>query len=233
MRRYKGKHNDELFSLIDDIDESLGENNSFNSYHNPSALTPEEVLAQNAASEADNEPTGALEALKKRMLSSQQQDTPEKAPQKTPEAPKVPEAPKTEAAPIQTPAAPEAVHGGSSDSLFDFDFFDLTASNGQNAESRPEPEKKEKSLLEKCRPFIIDDEGHDSAMKDTPAYRLESVADILNNQSAKTLDRLSEKYEIEFDDLGRNKPAAPEKAPEPTKEELLLTEIRDLLKERS
>ena len=100
MRRYKGKHNDELFSLIDDIDESLGENNSFNSYHNPSALTPEEVLAQNAASEADNEPTGALEALKKRMPSSQQQDTPEKAPQKTPEAPKVPEAPKTEAAPI-------------------------------------------------------------------------------------------------------------------------------------
>ena len=220
MRRYKGKHNDELFSLIDDIDESLGENNSFNSYHNPSALTPEEVLAQNAASEADNEPTGALEALKKRMLSSQQQDTPEKAPQKTPEAPKVPEAPKTEAAPIQTPAAPEAVHGGSSDSLFDFDFFDLTASNGQNAESRPEPEKKEKSLLEKCRPFIIDDEGHDSAMKDTPAYRLESVADILNNQSAKTLDRLSEKYEIEFDDLGRNKPAAPEKVPEPPKREV-------------
>ena len=142
MRRYKGKHNDELFSLIDDIDESLGENNSFNSYHNPSALTPEEVLAQSAASEVDNEPTGALEALKKRMLSSQQQDTPEKAPQKAPEAPKVPEAPKTEAAPIQTPAAPEAVHDGSSDSLFDFDFFDLTASNGQNAESRPEPEKK-------------------------------------------------------------------------------------------
>ena len=62
MRRYKGKHNDELFSLIDDIDESLGENNSFNSYHNPSALTPEEVLAQNAASEADNEPTGALDS---------------------------------------------------------------------------------------------------------------------------------------------------------------------------
>ena len=148
MRRYKGKHNDELFSLIDDIDESLGENNSFNSYHNPSALTPEEVLAQNAASEADNEPTGALEALKKRMLSS------------------------------------EAVHGGSSDSLFDFDFFDLTASNGQNAKSRPEPEKKEKSLLEKCRPFIIDDEGHDSAMKDTPAYRLESVADIFLNSRA-------------------------------------------------
>ena len=107
MRRYKGKHNDELFSLIDDIDESLGENNSFNSYHNPSALTPEEVLAQNAASEADNEPTGALEALKKRMLSSQQQDKPEKAPQKTPEAPKDPEAPKTEAAPIQTPAHPK------------------------------------------------------------------------------------------------------------------------------
>lgn len=227
MRRYKGKHNDELFSLIDDIDESLGENNSFNSYHNPSALTPEEVLAQNADSEADNEPTGALEALKKRMLSSQQQDTPEKAPQKTPEAPKVPEAPKTEAAPIQTPAAPEAVHGGSSDSLFDFDFFDLTASNGQNAESRPEPEKKEKSLLEKCRPFIIDDEGHDSAMKDTPAYRLESVADILSSESHKTLDRLSQKYDIEFDDLGHNKSQIPESAPKASEHEVFEEKMPD------
>ena len=227
MRRYKGKHNDELFSLIDDIDESLGENNSFNSYHNPSALTPEEVLAQNAASEADNEPTGALEALKKRMLSSQQQDTPEKAPQKTPEAPKVPEAPKTEAAPIQTPAAPEAVQGGSSDSLFDFDFFDLTASNGQNAENRPEPEKKEKSLLEKCRPFIIDDEGHDSAMKDTPAYRLESVADILSSESHKTLDRLSQKYDIEFDDLGHNKSQIPESAPKASEREVFEEKMPD------
>ena len=200
MRRYKGKHNDELFSLIDDIDESLGENNSFNSCHNPSALTPEEVLAQNAASEADNEPTGALEALKKRMLSSQQQDTPEKAPQKTPEAPKVPEAPKTDAAPIQPPAAPEAVHGGSSDPLFDFDFFDNTKPEPEKAAEKPvipekpaAPKKPEKSLLEKCRPFIIDDEGHDSAMKDTPAYRLESVADILSSESHKTLDRLSQK----------------------------------------
>lgn len=227
MRRYKGKHNDELFSLIDDIDESLGENNSFNSYHNPSALTPEEVLAQNAASEADNEPTGALEALKKRMLSSQQQDTPEKAPQKTPEAPKVPEAPKTEAAPIQTPAAPEAVQGGSSDSLFDFEFFDLTASNGQNAENRPEPEKKEKSLLEKCRPFIIDDEGHDSAMKDTPAYRLESVADILSSESHKTLDRLSQKYDIEFDDLGHNKSQIPESAPKASEREVFEEKMPD------
>ena len=227
MRRYKGKHNDELFSLIDDIDESLGENNSFNSYHNPGALTPEEVLAQNAASEADNEPTGALEALKKRMLSSQQQDTPEKAPQKTPEAQKVPEAPKTEAAPIQTPAAPEAVQGGSSDSLFDFDFFDLTASNGQNAENRPEPEKKEKSLLEKCRPFIIDDEGHDSAMKDTPAYRLESVADILSSESHKTLDRLSQKYDIEFDDLGHNKSQIPESAPKASGREVFEEKMPD------
>ncbi len=234
MRRYKGKHNDELFSLIDDIDESLGENNSFNSYHNPSALTPEEVLAQNAASEADNEPTGALEALKKRMLSSQQQDTPEKAPQKTPEAPKVPEAPKTEAAPIQTPAAPEAVHGGSSDPLFDFDFFDNTKPEPEKAAEKPvipekpaAPKKPEKSLLEKCRPFIIDDEGHDSAMKDTPAYRLESVADILSSESHKTLDRLSQKYDIEFDDLGHNKPAAPEKVPEPPKREVFEEKMPD------
>ena len=115
MRRYKGKHNDELFSLIDDIDESLGENNSFNSYHNPSALTPEEVLAQNAASEADNEPTGALEALKKRMLSSPTAGYSRKSPAKnTRSTGKSPKLQKRRLLQIQTPAAPEAVHGGSS-----------------------------------------------------------------------------------------------------------------------
>ncbi|MFQ8954295.1 MAG: hypothetical protein ACLR56_15580 [Oscillospiraceae bacterium] len=107
------------------------------------------------------------------MLSSQQQDTPEKAPQKTPEAPKVPEAPKTEAAPIQTPAAPEAVHGGSSDSLFDFDFSTLLPQTVKMPKADQDP-KKGKSLLEKCRPFIIDDEGHDSAMKDTPPTGLKA-----------------------------------------------------------
>ena len=210
MKMYKGKHNDDLFSLIDNNDNS-GENNSFNSFHSPGALTPEEVLGQIDAAPADNEPTGALEALKKRMLAAQQSTEPtseEKKPTSA-ETPKASELPKT----------PKISPDLSSESLFDFDFFDnvksepeKTVKNSSIPEKPQVAEKPEKSLLEKCRPFIIDDEGHDSAMKETPTYKLESVADILNSQSNKTLDRLSQKYEIEFDDLGHNKPTAPEKA---------------------
>ena len=72
MKMYKGKHNDDLFSLIDNND-SLGESNSFNSFQNHGALTPEEVLGQNSFTPANAEPTGALEALKKRMLAAQQE----------------------------------------------------------------------------------------------------------------------------------------------------------------
>ena len=224
---YKGKHNDDLFSLIDNND-SLGESNSFNSFQNHGALTPEEVLGQNSFTPANAEPTGALEALKKRMLAAQQ-DAVEKAkqePEKTAEV-KAAEEPETRPEPPKAPEVPEINTSVSSDSLFDFDFFDNTKPEPEKAAEKPvipekpaAPKKPEKSLLEKCRPFILDDEGHDSAMKETPTYKLESVADILNNHRAKTLDRLSEKYEIEFDDLGRNKPAAPEKVPEPPKREV-------------
>ena len=214
MKMYKGKHNDDLFSLIDNND-SFGESNSLNSFQNHGALTPEEVLGQNSFTPANAQPTGALEALKKRMLAAQQEEA-EKAkqePEKTAEV-KAAEEPETRPEPPKAPEVPEINTPVNSESLFDFDYFDNV---------KPETEKPvmpEKSLLEKCRPFIIDDEGHDSAMKETPTYKLESVADILNNQSAKTLDRLSEKYEIEFDDLGHNKPAAPEKAPETPKREV-------------
>ena len=227
MKMYKGKHNDDLFSLIDNND-SLGESNSFNSFQNHGALTPEEVLGQNSFTPANAEPTGALEALKKRMLAAQQEAV-EKAkqePEKTAEV-KAAEEPKTRPEPQKAPEMPEINASVSSDSLFDFDFFDNTKPEPEKAVEKPvipekpaAPKKPEKSLLEKCRPFILDDEGHDSAMKETPTYKLESVADILNNQSAKTLDRLSEKYEIEFDDLGHNKPAAPEKVPESPKREV-------------
>ncbi len=220
MKMYKGKHNDDLFSLIDNND-SFGESNSLNSFQNHGALTPEEVLGQNSFTPANAQPTGALEALKKRMLAAQQEEA-EKAkqePEKTAEV-KAAEEPETRPEPAKAPEVPEINTPVNSESLFDFDFFDNVKPETENPEKPAKPQKPEKSLLEKCRPFIIDDEGHDSAMKETPTYKLESVADILNNQSAKTLDRLSEKYEIEFDDLGHSKPAAPEKAPEPPKREV-------------
>lgn len=64
-------------------------------------------------------------------------------------------------------------------------------------------------------------------MKDTPAYRLESVADILSSESHKTLDRLSQKYDIEFDDLGRNKSQIPESAPKASGREVFEEKMPD------
>ncbi len=73
-------------------------------------------------------------------------------------------------------------------------------SSNSNETEKP---KTEKTLLEKCRPFILDDNGDDRAMQPAPTYTLESVAEILENESKKTLDKLSEKYDISFDDLGK------------------------------
>ena len=53
-------------------------------------------------------------------------------------------------------------------------------------------------------------------MKPEPTYRLESVAEILSNESKKALDKLSKKYEIAFDDLGKyGKTETEPKTPEP------------------
>ncbi len=65
-------------------------------------------------------------------------------------------------------------------------------------------EKPQKSLLEKCKPFITDTDGNDASIPSVPLYKLESVAEILQNNSLKTLDRLAEKYDVAFDDLGKN-----------------------------
>ena len=74
MRKYKGKHNDDLFSLIDNSSE-LEENNSFNTFQSPGALTPEEVLGQIESTHTDNEPTGALDYQTGKNVLALLQDT--------------------------------------------------------------------------------------------------------------------------------------------------------------
>ncbi len=59
------------------------------------------------------------------------------------------------------------------------------------------------TLLEKCKPFIVDKNGNDASVNQKPLYELESVAQILQNDSKKTIDKLAEKYEITYDYLGK------------------------------
>ncbi len=72
------------------------------------------------------------------------------------------------------------------------------------------PVEKEKTLLEKCRHFITDEDGKDASIPKIPLYKLESVAEILKNDSQNTIDRLAKQYNITVDDLGKNPPSAEE-----------------------
>lgn len=61
------------------------------------------------------------------------------------------------------------------------------------------------SLLQKCKPYTVDEKGRDATTPKEPLYRLQSVAEILESDSKKTLDRLSEKYDVFIDDLNHKK----------------------------
>ncbi len=89
-----------------------------------------------------------------------------------------------------------------------------------NEEPQEEVKTKEpkKSLLDKCLPYILDENGKDATLNAEPLYKLQSVAEILKNDSEKRLESLSEKYMLEFDDLGYSSPDVT-KEPEPEPEE--------------
>ena len=205
MRFFSKKKNEELFYLLDEDNNeyTFGQNSSLHPEH---ALTPDEVLnfASNSE-EGEIASTGALDSLKKRMLENTANTESEQEP----------------AEEKSTPAEEE-----------DFDLsafsesFNKVKREKQSypsvAEKAPEPkeptESEEPSLLEKCRPFILDGEEGESAMESAPTYRLESVAEILNSESKRALDKLSQKYEISFDDLGKYSVEAEPEAPKPDEE---------------
>ncbi len=72
-------------------------------------------------------------------------------------------------------------------------------------QAKSEEQKKEKqSLLDRCSPYFVDEEGKDALPPQKPLYKLQSVADILGSSADDdTLKRLSEKYGLE---ISKNKP---------------------------
>ncbi len=97
----------------------------------------------------------------------------------------------------------------------------------------PEPEVKEEpkqSLLDKCLPYILDENGKDATLDSEPLYKLQSVAEILKNDSEKAIERLSEKYGIEFDNLGYSAPA---EVKEPIEEKKEIPEENQVTKVQS
>ena len=184
-------------------------------------LTPEEVLSGFKSENPSNvKNTGALESLKKRIVSAaenNESDLPDdnadqgvnnshftdvfpknsKQPQehKNPEiaqnhsekeddvkiykASKPAEAPKAQEQAVKTDNPVENI-----------------------SEKKPANQLSKPSLLDKCNAYIKDDDGKKADLDSDPPYKLQSVAEILQSNSDKTLKMLSDKYDISFDDLG-------------------------------
>ncbi len=73
-----------------------------------------------------------------------------------------------------------------------------------NNEQKNDNKDEQKSLLQKCKPYTLDEQGNDMSKSAEPLYKLESVADILRSNGEKALDELSKKYDISIDDLGHS-----------------------------
>lgn len=99
----------------------------------------------------------------------------------------------------------------------------LNALKKRMLESTETQREENSTLLQKCKPFILDEDGNDASQNTQPLYELESVAQILENNSKTTIDKLAEKYEITYDylgkfvedKLGKTKPVEQEKPTEP------------------
>lgn len=203
---------DDFFQIID-AGESTEKGNNYggNNSSVSHALTPEEILSGNTQSLTSADGDSPLEALKKRMMNNSSANT--------------------DAEPTE--------NENRSENVSSVPITDNKNSVPENSSLNDNGGEKGKTLLEKCMPYIVDDNGK-KPDDEKPAYNLESVADILKSDSKKTIERLSRKYEITFDDLGRygvndNKKESPaqsiedESKPESFSEELNFGESRGSL----
>ncbi len=75
-----------------------------------------------------------------------------------------------------------------------------------------EKEEKPKSdtLLNKCKPYVIEEDGSDASVNKEPLYKLQSVAEILKTESSKAIEQLSKKYDLLFEDLENDSKTEPD-----------------------
>ena len=96
----------------------------------------------------------------------------------------------------------------------------MTGADNTDSEKYASDTKPQKTLLDKCLPYIIDEDGKDASVNEKPLYELASVAEILEADSKRTLEKLSKEYGIVFEGT----PKIPEIKPEPQKEKPQIAE---------
>ena len=106
------------------------------------------------------------------------------------------------------PSKTETEHSAASplDSLKSRMGVEETKGIKETKKHEPTAEKSvpEKTLLEKLKRYTTDETGHNVTEDEAPLYTLKSVAEIIKSDSSKLLDRLSEKYDVTIDTLGKS-----------------------------
>ena len=92
----------------------------------------------------------------------------------------------------------------------------VTANNFDSKEENKN--EKKNTILDICMPYVIDENGEDTSKDSAPLYELQTVAEILKEQSQKSIESLSKKYDMIFEDLTAPKQEE-KKIIEETKEE--------------
>ncbi|MBR4910049.1 MAG: hypothetical protein IKZ47_01840 [Clostridia bacterium] len=138
-----------------------------------------------------------LEALKARMKTANASgSTTEAAPVKAPKAEEKPQAAvalEEKSEPVSKPPVSENAPDQSR-----FEKILTPAANKEEDSSDKGP-----SLLEKLKRYTIDESGKNVSENEIPLYKLESVAEIIKNDSNKIINKLSEKYNVTVDTLGK------------------------------
>ncbi len=206
-RRSKHSQNNDFFTIVE-------ENTRKPTITAPHTLTPQEVISSPQPQVITNNHK-ALDALKRRMTdavdSAQEQ---------------IKEAEVTEESDIIAEDS-EVLNSATEEDLKEAEITPLEENNDSDVLDSKE------SLLDKCMPYLIEEDGTDTTINKEPLYKLQSVAEILKSDSEKFLEKLSLNYDIAFDDLGNasveneaiieEKPeenTIKEKVEEPVKEEV-------------
>ncbi|MDO4608423.1 MAG: hypothetical protein Q4B40_04445 [Clostridia bacterium] len=147
--------------------------------------------------------TSALNALKKRMTGSISSNSSVTNNVSSPELPSSKSNPAQNTSRLQEVITPNKVE----------------STKGETDKNQPittaEPKvsvnnlSSKKPLIEKVKRYTIDEHGNNAAENEAPLYQLESVAEILKNNSESALEELSKKYDISFDDLGKSQNKQP------------------------
>ena len=146
----KNNDKDDFFHIIDmDYDTETANGYGVNNSSVSHALTPEEILSENTPNSPSDNVESPLEALKKRMMNQASADTGASVKDNENRNENISSAP-----------------------------IEANKNTELGTSSLNESGEKKKSLLEKCMPYIVDDNGK-KPDDEKPAYNLESVADIL------------------------------------------------------